>query len=73
MSFNDFWNKMLLKFGVFCRNLRDNNKNNIEKMKLFFTNTKDKFDEGFNKKDEVEYFDCNKENEENEENEPEVP
>ena len=57
MSFNDFWNNMLLKFGVFCRNLRDNNKNNIEKMKLFFTNTKDNFDKGFNKKDEDEHHD----------------
>jgi hypothetical protein len=70
MSFNDFWDKMLLKFGVFCRNLRDNNKNNIEKMKLFFVNTKDKFDEGFNKKDEVEYYDCT---DDNDNTEPQVP
>lgn len=35
------------KLGEFCRKLKENNKENIEKLNLFFNNLKEKFEDGF--------------------------
>lgn len=60
MNINEIWNNLLIRFGTFCRKLRDNNETNINRIKSFFENTKNKFEEGFiniDKNGQEEYFD----------------
>lgn len=60
MNINEIWNNFLFKFGTFCRKMKENNQTNINRIKSFFENTKNKFDEGFiniDKDGQEEYFD----------------
>lgn len=62
MNINEMWNNFLFKFGTFCRKIKENNQTNINRIKSFFENTKNKFDEGFiniDKDGQEEYFDEN--------------
>jgi hypothetical protein len=47
INFGGMTETLAHKLGEFCRKLKENNKENIEKLNLFFNNLKEKFEDGF--------------------------
>lgn len=51
-NFNEMIENMATKFGSFCKKMKEDNQENITKINNFFLNLKEKFEDGFNPKEE---------------------
>ena len=51
-NFNEMMENMATKFGSFCKKMKEDNQENITKINNFFQNLKEKFEDGFNPKEE---------------------
>ena len=53
-NFNEIMENMAIKFGSFCKKMKEDNQENITKINNFFLNLKEKFEDGFNPQEEDE-------------------